>query len=115
MKRISRGTPYVLTTADVENVIASLSPKVENAIASLLDLTLDEWRKLPKAKRVRHIVDYQNRAHRASSRPGSAKARPAPGAAASAVTEQAEAEPETLTERVARLESMLTRTSKKGA
>ena len=115
MKRISMCTPYVLTTADVENVIASLTPKVENAIASLLDLTLDEWRKLPKAKRVRHIVDYQNRAQLAASMAASAKAHTDLEAAAFAVTEQAEAESDTLTQRVARLESMLTRTSRKGA
>ena len=115
MKRISRGTPYVPTTADVENVIASLSPKVENAIASLLDLTLDEWRKLPKAKRVRHIVDYQNRAQLAASMAASAKAHTDLEAGAIADPDQAEAEAETLTDLVARLESMLTRTSKKGA
>ena len=113
MKRISRNTPYVLTTADVENVLASVPPKVENAIAALLDMTLDEWRKMPKTKRVRHIVDYQNQAQLAASMAASAKAHTDLQAAAFAVTEQAEAE--TLSERVARLESLINRTAAKGA
>lgn len=113
MKRLSRGTPYVLSTADVENVIASLPPRVENAIASLLDMTLDQWRRLPKAKRARHIVDFQNRSQLAATLAAGAKAHTDLEAAAFAVTEKAEAD--TLAERVARLEQVITRTSKKGA
>lgn len=112
MKRISRGTPYVLSTADVENVIASLPPKMEASIATLMDLTVEDWRKLPKAKRVRHIIDYQSRAQLAASIAASAKAHTDLEAAASPITQQAEAE--TLTDRVARLENILS-PARKGA
>ena len=47
MRRMSRGTPYILATSEVENVLKSLTPKMGDHVASLLDMSGDQWRALP--------------------------------------------------------------------
>lgn len=91
MRRISRGTPYVLTTSDIENVLASLTPAIEDAIAALLGLTVDEWRKQPKAKRVKQLVDFQNNGQVAATLAASAKAQTDLQEVAFAATQRVEA------------------------
>jgi hypothetical protein len=60
MKRISRGTPYILTTDDIGNALASIPPRVEEAIAYLLNMTVDDWRAQTDRIKVKQLVDFQN-------------------------------------------------------
>lgn len=92
MKRISRGTPYVLTTGDVENVLGSMTPRMEESIAALLDMPVDEWRKQTKAKRAKQLVDFQNQGAAAAAFAAAAKAHTDLEEAAFAVTQRTEAE-----------------------
>lgn len=91
MKRISRGTPYVLTTGDVENVLGSMTPRMEESIAALLDMPVDEWRKQTKAKRAKQLVDFQNRGAAAAAFAAAAKAQTDLEEAAFAATQRTEA------------------------
>ncbi len=112
-RRISRGTPYVLTAAEVENLLGALTPRMEEQIAAMLDTTVEAWRKESKGKRAKHLVDYQNRGQLAAVLAASAKAHTDLEAAAFAVTMQTEAQ--SLADTVADLQSLVHGLVKGGA
>lgn len=88
--RLSRGTPYVLNASDVENVLGSLTPRMANTIAGLLDLTAGQWHALDDRVKVRHIIDFQNRSILAATLAAGAKAQTDLEGAANAITAVAE-------------------------
>lgn len=90
--RLSRGTPYILSSSDIENVLKSMTPKFEANIARILDMTDEEWRTLDKKVKVRHIIDFQNRATLAATMAAGAKAHTDLEAAATVITDTAEAQ-----------------------
>ena len=104
-RRISRGTPYVLTAGEIENLLGALTPRMEEQIAAMLDMPVEEWRKQTKAKRAKHLVDYQNRGQFAAVMAASAKAHTDLEAAAFAVTLQTEAQ--SLSDDVAALKDLV--------
>ena len=77
MKRISRGTPHVLTTGEIESIFAALSkdPLLEGAVAQAFDMTVESWRHQTKAKRVAQFLDLQERGRLAAVGAQSLKAR----------------------------------------
>ena len=91
MKRISRGTPYVMTTGDVEMALTALSPRTEEAIASLMNMTVEAWRKQSKGKRASQIVAFTNSGQLAAMLAASAKAHVDLEDSAFAVTQATEA------------------------
>lgn len=105
MRRISRGTPYILSATEVENVLRSLTPKMEEHIASLLDISADQWRKLEDPVKVRHIIDFQNRATLAATLAAAAKAHTDLEDASVVVTQAVEAD--TLRDEVKALREMV--------
>lgn len=124
MRRISRGTPYILTTSDIENVLGSLTPAIEEAVASLLDMTVDEWRKQSKQRRAKQLVDFQNRGQFAASMTASAKAQTDLQEVAFAVTQRTEAASvaedvqalkEIVSEVVGRMDALTGKPGKRGA
>lgn len=92
MKRISRGTPYVMTTGDVEMALTALSPRTEEAIASLMDMTVEAWRKQTKGKRASQIVAFTNSGQLAAMLAASARAHTDLEDSAFAVTQATEAQ-----------------------
>lgn len=74
-KRISRGTPYVLNQGDVENYLASVTPRTEQAIAALLGMEVQTWRDQTKAMKVKQILDFQNSGVGAATLAAAAKAQ----------------------------------------
>jgi len=92
MKRISRGTPYILTESDLDNLLKSLTPRMEANICALLDMTVEDWRKLTKRVQARHLIDFQNRGVGAASLAAAAKAQTDLEEAAQAVTLQSQAQ-----------------------
>lgn len=104
MKRLSRGTPYVMTTGDVETALASLTPRVEESIASLMDMTVAQWRRQTKTKKAAQIVRFTNSGQLAALLAAAAKAHTDLEASAFAVTESAQAK--TLADRVRELEDL---------
>ena len=88
MRRISRGTPYILTTGEIESRLATLKddPQMEQATAETFGLTVEQWRKLTVAKRAKHLIDLQERGLLAAAtayleaRAASTFASPAPAA-----------------------------------
>lgn len=124
MRRISRGTPYVLTTADIENVLGSLTPRIEEAVASLVDMTVDQWRKQSKAKKAKQLVDFQNRGLLSATLASAAKAQTDLEEAAFIVTQASEAHSvtadvaalrEMVAEMSARMDALTGKSHKKGA
>lgn len=73
-RRISRGTPYVLTSGEVEIALKSLTPKTVLAIASLLEMTVADWDALDDRMKVKHLIDYQNSSILAATLAAGAKA-----------------------------------------
>ena len=59
-RRISRGTPYILTATEVTEILKHLPPRIELAVAALMNVTVDVWRAQPDKIRARQIIDYQN-------------------------------------------------------
>lgn len=59
-RRISRGTPYILTATEIEQILKHLPPRVETSLAALMNLSLDEWRAQPVKVKAKQIVDHQN-------------------------------------------------------
>jgi hypothetical protein len=112
-RRISRGTPYVLTAGEIENLLGALTPRMEEQVAAMLDMTVEAWRKESKAKRAKHIVDYQNRGQFAAVMTAAAKAQTDMEGAAFAVTMQTEAQ--ALSETVAELTELVHGLVKAGA
>lgn len=92
MRRMSRGTPYVMTTGDVETALAALTPRAEESIASLMDMTVEQWREQSKPKRASQIVAYTNSGQLAALLSASARAHTDLEDAAFAVTQVAEAQ-----------------------
>lgn len=92
MKRISRGTPYVMTTGDVENALMALTPRTEESIASLMDMTVEAWRAQSPGKRASQIVAYTNSGQLAALLAASAKAHTDLEDSAFAVTQATEAQ-----------------------
>lgn len=120
MKRISRGTPYVLSQADIENALMGLRPRTEEAIASLMDMSPEKWRAQTKAKRASQIVHYQNSGQLAASIAAVAKAHTDLEDAAFTVTQITEAQSVTedvaeLKRKVADLVDLLRPVGKRGA
>ena len=74
MKRISRGTPYILSAVDIDNMLGALTPRMEELIAAMLEMTIDEWRNQPKRKKVAQLVDHQNRGQFAAAQNASTRA-----------------------------------------
>lgn len=74
MKRISRGTPYILTTDDITNALAAIPTRVEEAIANLMNMSAEDWRAQNDRVKVRQLVDYQNTGAFAATLTASAKA-----------------------------------------
>lgn len=58
--RLSRGTPYILSSAQVEDILKHLPPRVELAVAATMNLTVEDWRKQAAKVRVKQIIDHQN-------------------------------------------------------
>ena len=104
-RRISRGTPYILTQAELENMLGSITPRQEEQIAALLEMSVEDWRKQPKAKRAKQMVDFQNRGQWAASMAAAAKAQTDLEATAFAVTMQTKAQ--SLSDDVAALSQMV--------
>lgn len=105
MKRISRGTPYILTEADLDNLLKSLTPRMEANICALLEMTVEDWRKLGKRVQARHLVDFQNRGVGAASLAAAAKAQTDLEEAAQAVTLASQAQ--SIVDDVAALKEMV--------
>jgi hypothetical protein len=59
-RRISRGTPYILTNTEVEEILKHLPARIETAVAALMNLTVDDWHKQPAKLRAKQIIDFQN-------------------------------------------------------
>jgi hypothetical protein len=96
----------VLSTTDMENALAAVSPRVEEAIAALFNLTAEEWRAQPARVQVKQLVDFQNSAQLAATLAASAKAHTdlesvAFAAVAPSATDDLRAAMELLTEQVA--------------
>lgn len=91
-RRISRGTPYVLTASEIENLLGALTPRMEEQVAAMLEMPVEDWRKQAKAKRAKQLVDFQSRGQFAAAMAASAKAQTDMEAAAFAVTMQTEAQ-----------------------
>jgi len=72
--RLSRGTPYILTATEVEETLKHLPPRIELAVAALMNMTVDDWRKQESKLRVKQIVDYQNAGSVAATLAASARA-----------------------------------------
>jgi len=104
-RRISRGTPYVLTAAEIENLLGALTPRMEEQVAAMLEMPAAEWRKQTKAKRAKQLVDFQTRGQFAAAMSAAAKAHTDMEAAAFAVTMQTEAQ--SLTDEVAALTELV--------
>ena len=121
MKRISRGTPYILTAVDIDNMLGALTPRMEEIVAAMLDMHVDEWRKQPKRKKVAQLVDHQNRGQFAAAQNASTRALTDWEEAVTAirptdVTENRLDRLEMLVADIAgRLDTITGRTSKKGA
>lgn len=121
MKRISRGTPYILTAVDIDNMLRALTPRMEEIIAAMLDMTVEDWRKQPKRKKVAQLVDHQNRGQFAAAQNASTRALTDWEEAVTAVrptdvTENRLDRLEMLVSDIAnRLDTITGRTSKKGA
>lgn len=104
--RLSRGTPYILTSADIENALKALTPRTEAAIAQVLELTAEQWHALDDKVKVRHIIDFQNRSILAASLAAGAKVHTDLEEAAYAVTRVHEAD--TLADEVRALRELVT-------
>ena len=96
-RRISRGTPYVLTAAEIENLLGALTPRMEEQVAAMLDMSVEVWRKESKGRRAKHVVDYQNRGQFAATMAASARAHTDMESAAVAITQAIEAQTLTAT------------------
>lgn len=57
--RLSVGTPYIHTEVSIEASLSALTPRVEQAIAALLNMTTDDWRAQPDRVKVKQLVDFQ--------------------------------------------------------
>lgn len=77
MKRLSRGTPHILTASEIEVTLATVDrdPLLEQAIASIYHYDVEDWRKLPKAQRAKHIIDTQYQGRMSAILSTSLKAR----------------------------------------
>lgn len=75
MKRISRGTPYVLSSTDMEHALAALSPRMEGAVAAILNMTVADWREQDDRLKVKQLIDFQNSAQLAATLATAAKAQ----------------------------------------
>lgn len=104
-RRISRGTPYILSSTDMENALAALTPRMEESIAAVLDMPHGEWRAQPLAAKVRQLIDHQTRGQAAAAFATAAKAQTDLEEAAHAITAQAEAS--VLRDEVAALRDMV--------
>ena len=62
MRRLSRGTPYILPSADIDNALRSIAPHTAHQIATVIGLTIEEWYALDDRLKVKHLIDYQNSA-----------------------------------------------------
>lgn len=112
-RRLSRGTPYILTSTEVAEILKNLPPRIEQAIAALLNMTVDDWREQPAKVRAKQIVDYQNAGAFAASMAAAGKAIGDLETVALPSVQPTDAND--LRDRVERLELILTSTSKKGA
>lgn len=115
MKRISRGTPYVLTQTDIDNALAALTPRIEESIAAAMDMTPEDWRKQTKARKVKQIIDHQTRGQLAASMNAANRAQTDFEESAKAIS--ATHEVEVLREEIAALTALvqsMTGTAKKG-
>lgn len=92
MKRLSRGTPYILTSGEIEIVLMSVTKKTATHIAQLLEMTYEDWEALSDRVRAKHIVDYQNSSILAASLAAGAKAHTDLEASSSAITSTAQVE-----------------------
>jgi hypothetical protein len=73
--RISRGTPYIQTTADIENTLAAATPQMEENIAAMLRMPAEEWRAQPVAVKVKQINEHQIRGQAAAALAAATKAQ----------------------------------------
>jgi ubiquinone biosynthesis protein UbiJ len=89
-RRLSRGTPYILTTTEIQQLIDSLTPRQEEAIAQIVGLTLSAWRKQGAAKKAHQVANYLNTAQISAAVAAAAKANADLEAAAFVITEAAE-------------------------
>lgn len=105
MKRISRGTPYVLSRGDIENALASLTPRTEEAIAALFGISVDQWRRQTSEVKCKQVIDFQNSAALAATLAAGARVHTDLESAAFAVTQATEAQ--TLAEEVRALREMV--------
>ncbi len=95
----------MLASSDIENILGSLTPRVEESVAALVDMTPSEWRKQSREKKAKQLVDFQNRGLLAATLASAAKAQTDLEEAAFAVTQASEAK--SLTEDVEALKEMV--------
>ena len=65
----------MLASSDIENILGSLTPRVEESVAALVDMTPSEWRKQSREKKAKQLVDFQNRGLLAATLASAAKAQ----------------------------------------
>jgi hypothetical protein len=59
-RRISRGTPYILTATEISETLKHLSPRIETAIATLMNLSVEQWRAQADKVKAKQLVDFQS-------------------------------------------------------
>ena len=59
-RRISRGTPYILTSTEVAEILKNLPPRIESALAALMNMTVEDWHKQAPKVKAKQVLDYQN-------------------------------------------------------
>lgn len=116
-RRISRGTPYILTTDDITNALAAIPPRVEEAIANLMNMGVEDWRAQNDRVKVRQLLDYQNAGAFAATLSTAAKAiadldEVAFPVITPSVDEELRAALDLLNEQVAKHDAILTKVAK---
>lgn len=108
MKRLSRGTPYFMTDSEIEAILASIREDnvLEEAIAAAFDMTVTDWRKLAKGKRVAMWQQLQERGRLSAIGAQSIKAR-REFIEQSFMHQRGDDDPNTLADRIQRVEGQI--------